>query len=152
MPEHEVLVVLDAALAVEVDVEEFPGPQRLGDAMGEIQPGHLLVPGFRVEAHDVAVFQLCDEGQSVADGGQEDVAAGLVGFWFQGDPKAVALVLDIGRGRVHAFLHPVQGGREVLGTVILAAFAPAPHDEGLCTQLCCKVDVLKDFAEREPAD
>ena len=32
--EHEVLVVLDAALAVEVDVEQLAAPQRLGDAGG----------------------------------------------------------------------------------------------------------------------
>ena len=49
MAEHEVLVVLDAALAVEVDVEQLARPQRLGDAGGEVQPGHLLVADLGVQ-------------------------------------------------------------------------------------------------------
>ena len=44
--EHQVLVELDAALAVEIDVEQLAGVQRLADAVHEVQPGHLLVPGL----------------------------------------------------------------------------------------------------------
>ena len=52
--EHEVLVELDAALAVEVEVEELAGPQRLRDAGGVVQPGHLLVADLGVHADHVA--------------------------------------------------------------------------------------------------
>ena len=41
--EAEVLVVAGAGLAVEVDVEELAVPQRLGDAVRVVEPGHLLV-------------------------------------------------------------------------------------------------------------
>jgi hypothetical protein len=33
-------------LAVEIDVEQLAGVQRLADAVHEVQPGHLLVPGL----------------------------------------------------------------------------------------------------------
>jgi hypothetical protein len=36
-------------LAVEVDVEQLAVPQRLGDAVDEVEPGHLLVPDLGVE-------------------------------------------------------------------------------------------------------
>jgi hypothetical protein len=73
--EHQALVELDAALPVEVDVEELAVPQRLRDAGGEVQPGHLLVADLRVEADHLVVLQPGDEGQGVADGRQQDVAA-----------------------------------------------------------------------------
>ena len=55
--EDQVLVVLDAALAVEVDVEQLAVPQRLGDAVHEVQPGHLLVPDLGVEADHLVVLE-----------------------------------------------------------------------------------------------
>src|SRR5690606_5942432 len=78
VPEHEVLVELDRALAVEVDVEELARPQGLREAVRVVEARHLLVAGLRVEAHDVAVVELRHEAERVADGRQEDVAAGLV--------------------------------------------------------------------------
>ena len=51
--EHEVLVVLDSALAVQVDVEEFALPQRLSDSGGEVQPGHLLMTDLGVQPDEV---------------------------------------------------------------------------------------------------
>ena len=108
MAEHQVLVVLDAALAVEVDVEQLARPQCLRDAVGEVQAGHLFVAGLRVQADDVTVLELGDEGQAMAHRGQEDIAAGFVGLRLKGDPHAVALVLDVARGGIHALLHAVQ--------------------------------------------
>ena len=57
--EHQVLVVLDAALAVEVDVEELAVVQRLRDAGGEVQPGHLLVPDLGVDADELGALERC---------------------------------------------------------------------------------------------
>ena len=91
--EDQVLVVLDAALAVEVDVEQLAGPQRLGDAVGVVQPGHLLVADLRVQPDDVAVLELGDEGQRVPDRRQQDVAARLVRLGLDGEPDVVALVI-----------------------------------------------------------
>ena len=48
--EAQVLVEARTVLAVEVDVEQLAVPQRLGDALREVQPGHLLVPDLGVEA------------------------------------------------------------------------------------------------------
>ncbi len=124
-----------------------------GDAVREVQAGHLLVARFRVKAYDVAVFQLRDERQAVADGGQEDVAAGFVRLGLQGNPKAVALLLDIPGCGVHAFLHAIQCCGKILGTVIFAAFAAAPpHHEGLGTQFRSKVNVPEDLAQCKAAD
>ena len=95
MAEDQVLVVLDAALAVEVDVEQLAVPQRLGDAVDEVQAGHLLVADLGVQADDLGVLQLVDERQRVADGRQEDVAAGLVRLGLEGEADVVALVVDV---------------------------------------------------------
>jgi hypothetical protein len=84
--EDEVLVVLGPVLAVEVDVEQLAVPQRLGDPVHEVEPGHLLMPDLGVEPDHVGMGQRPDEGQGVADGGEQDVAAGLVGLGFDREP------------------------------------------------------------------
>ena len=55
--EAQVLVEARAVLAVEVDVEQLAVPQRLRDAVREVQPGHLLVPDLGVEADPVGLVQ-----------------------------------------------------------------------------------------------
>ena len=57
MAEHQVLVVLDGLLAVEVDVEELARPQRLRDALRVVEARHLLVADLGVQADDVGVLQ-----------------------------------------------------------------------------------------------
>ena len=90
--EDQVLVELDAALAVQVDVEQLAVPQRLRDAVREVQPGHLLVADLGVQPDHLVVLQAGDEGQRVADGRQQDVAARLVRLRLQREPDAVAVV------------------------------------------------------------
>ena len=145
--EHEVLVVLDRLLAVEVDVEELSGPQRLGEPAGVVQAGHLLVTGLRVEADDVAVLELCDERERVTDRGQQDVAAGLVRLGLDRDLEVVALVLDVAGDGVDALAVAVVRGLQVLGRVVLRTLAPAPHDERRGTELGGEVDVADDLAQ-----
>ena len=65
--EHQVLVVLDAALAVEVDVEELALVQRLGDAGGEVQARHLLVADLGVDADELGALERVDEREGVAE-------------------------------------------------------------------------------------
>jgi len=59
VPEHQVLVELRAALAVEVDVEQLLLPQRLADGVHEVQAGHLLVADLRVHADHLVVLPAC---------------------------------------------------------------------------------------------
>ena len=66
--EDQVLVVLDAALAVEIDVEELAAVDRLGDPGREVEAGHLLVPNLRVDAEQFGPLEGLDEGECVADG------------------------------------------------------------------------------------
>ncbi len=66
MAEDEVLVVLDAALAVEVDVEELALVQRLHDAGGEVEARHLLVADLGVDADELGALEGLDEGERVA--------------------------------------------------------------------------------------
>ena len=73
MAEHQVLVELDAPLAVEVDVEQLARPQCLRDAGREVQSCHLLVPDLGVHPDDVAVLEFGDERQRVPDRRQQDV-------------------------------------------------------------------------------
>ena len=90
--EHEVLVELRAVLAVEVDVEELALPQRLRDAVHEVEVGHLLVPDLGVHADHVGVLEGRDEGQRVPDRRQQDVAARLVRLGLEREAQAVAAV------------------------------------------------------------
>ena len=106
--EHQVLVVLDAALAVEVDVEELAVVQRLRDAGGEVQAGHLLVADLGVEADELGVLERVDEGERVADGRQQDVAAGLVRLGLDGEAQVVALVGDVLAEQVHGLAVAVE--------------------------------------------
>jgi hypothetical protein len=56
VPEDQVLVELDAPLAVEVEVEQLARPQCLGDTRGVIEARHLLVAHLGVHAHNIAVL------------------------------------------------------------------------------------------------
>jgi hypothetical protein len=92
-----------------------------------------------------------DEGQRVADGGQQDVAARLVGLGLDartgGRSPGRARTGRAGPGP------PCSGpGRpDVLGGVGLGALAPAPEHVGVRAQLGRQVEVAHDLAERVAA-
>ena len=131
MPEDEVLVELHAVLAVQVDVEELAVPEGLGHPVDEVQAGHLLVTDLGVEAHHLAVLERLDEGQRMSDGGQEHVAARLVGLRLEREPNVVALVDGVLAEDVEGLLEAVEGSRgEVLRRIDLGALAAAPEDVG----------------------
>jgi hypothetical protein len=88
----------------------------------------------------------------VADRGQQDVAAGLVGLGLQREADAVALVLGVLRDRVDGLAVAVEGRADVLRRVGLGALAAAPHDERLRAELGGQVDVAQHLAQRVPAD
>jgi hypothetical protein len=54
----------------------------------------MLVPDLGVDADYVGVFQLVDEGQRMTNGGQQDVAARLIGFRLDRKPQPIALWRD----------------------------------------------------------
>ena len=108
--EDQVLVELDATLPVQVDVEQLAGPQRLRDAGGDVEPGHLLVSHLGVHADHVGVLELGDERERVADGRQQNVAARLVGLGLNREPDAVALLGDVAGQRVDGLAVTVEGG------------------------------------------
>jgi hypothetical protein len=56
--EDQVLVELRAVLAVQVDVEQLALPQRLRDAVREVEVRHLLVPDLGVHAEQLGVLEL----------------------------------------------------------------------------------------------
>lgn len=149
--EAQVLVVLDAGLTVEVDVEELVRPHGLGDAVREVEPRHLLVSGLRVDADQLGALQALDEGQGVADGGQQDVAARLVRLGLDGEAEVVALLDDVLAQQVEGLLHPVEGQADVLRPAGLGPLAAAPRHEGARAQLDGEVDVAQRLAERVTA-
>ena len=151
MTEDQVLVELDAALPVQVDVEQLAGVQGLSDAVGEVEPGHLLVADLGVDAEQVGLVEGVDEGDGVPDGRQQDVAARLVRLRLDGEPQVVALVGDVLGQQVDALAVAGQRGLHVLGRVELAALPTAPHDEGLGAQLGGQVEIAEQLAQREPA-
>ncbi len=149
--EPQVLVVLRAVLAVEVDVEELAVPQRLRVPGRGAEPGHLLVPDLGVDADQLGPVQGLDERERVADGGQQDVAARLVGLRLDREPQVVAAVDDVLAEQVERLLVAVQRGGDVLGRAVLRALAAAPGDVDLGAELGGQVDVAHHLADREPA-
>ena len=132
-------------------MEQLAVPQRLGDAVDEVEPGHLLVPDLGVEPDHVGVLQRADEGQGVADGGEQDVAAGLVGLGLDREPEAVAPVEHVLAEEVEALLVAVEGHPDVLGGVGLGPLAAAPEHVGVGAQLGRQVEVAHDLADRVAA-
>ena len=78
--EAQVLVEAPGLLPVQVDVEQLARLERLRHAVREVEPRHLLVRHLGIDAHHLRVVERVDEGEHVADGRQEDVAARLVGL------------------------------------------------------------------------
>ena len=152
MTERLVLVVLDARLAVEIDVEELARVQSLRERMRVVQARHLLVARLRVQAHDVTVLQLRDEGQRMADRRQENVAARLIRLRLQANLEVVAARLNVGGDRVQALLVAVECRVQVLRRVVLRALASAPHDERRRPHLRSQIHVAQDLAQAETAD
>ena len=56
-----------------------------------VQCSHLLMARFGVDSDNVAIIELLDEGEGVADGGKENVASGFVGLGLETDTKVVPL-------------------------------------------------------------
>jgi len=75
-----VVVELAGPLGIQIDMEELPLPERLGHAVVEGEARHRLVGELGVETHHLGVLELRNEGEGVADGRQQDVAARLVGL------------------------------------------------------------------------
>ena len=150
MTEHEVLVVLDAALAVQVDVEELAVVQRLGDAGGEVQARHLLVADLGVEADELGALERVDERDRVAERRQQDVAARLVRLGLDREADVVALVGDVVAEQVDGLAVALERLADVFRGVVLGAFAAAPHDERLGAELGTEVELAEHLAQREP--
>ena len=125
--------------------------QRLGDAGGEVQARHLLVTDLRVQAHELGTLERLDEGEGVTDGRQQDVTAGLVGLGLDSEADVVTLVGHVVTEQVDCLAVALEGGADVFGGVVLGAFTPAPHDEGLGAELGREVEVAQHLAQGEAA-
>ena len=132
--------------------KSLPCHRRLGQAVGVVEPGHLLVPRLGVQAHQLRVRELVDEGQRVPDGGQQDVAAGLVGLGLDREAEVVALVEDVVAEQVEGLAVAVERGLHVLGRPRLGTLAPAPGHEHLRAELGGEVHLVEGLADREAAD
>ena len=150
--EAEVLVVLPDPLRVEVDVEQLPLPQGLGDGVRERESRHGLVGELGVEADHVGPLELADERQRVADGREEEVTARLVRLGLERDAQVVAALADVLAAQVDGFLVPVERGAHVLGRVGLHPLATAPHHVDVRAQLGAEIDGVERLAHREPTD
>jgi hypothetical protein len=114
----------------------------------DVQPGHLDVSDLGIDADDLAVGgrEGLDEGQRVADGGQVDVAARLVGLGFERVGHGWCDRPAIVTGEVDRVAHPLERGCGVLGEIDLGAFAASPEDEVLRFELGGGVHRDEDLA------
>ena len=149
--EAEVLVIAADPLAVEVDVEQLARPQRLPHPVREREPGHRLVRHLGVDAHHLGAVQHGDEVQCVAHGGQEDVAAGLVGLGLDGELQRVPLLDHVVRQQVDRLAVALERVTRVLGHAHLGALAPAPEHVDLGAELGPEIDREHRLADRRPA-
>ena len=133
-------------------MEQLAVPQRLADGMGVVEPGHLLVADFGVDADQLGVLQLGDERQRVPGGRQQDVAARLVRLGLDREPQRVSVVNDVLGQHVERFLVPLERGPHVLAAPRLRAFPAAPAHVHPGPQLGRQVDIADRLGQREPAD
>ena len=133
-------------------MEELVVPQRLGDAVGEVEAGHLLVPDLRVQADHLGVLELGDEGQGVPDGGQQDVTARLVGLGLDREAHRVALGPHVVAHEVERLDHAVERRPDVLASPVLGALAATPHHERLGPEAGREVDVAQHLGRGVAAD
>ena len=110
-------------------MEELAVPQRLGQAVGEVEAGHLLVADLGVDADELRVLQGLDERQRMTHGGQQDVAARLVGLGLQGEHDRVALVEHVLAEHVERLLVAIERSAHVLGRPGLRSLPTTPGDE-----------------------
>ena len=151
MAEHEVLVELHPALGVQVDMEQLAVVQRLRNSRREVQPGHLLVPDLGIDPDQLGMLQGFDEGERMAECGQQDVAPRLVRLRFDGEADSVSLVDHIVAEQVDGFAVAFERTADVLGHVVLRTLPPTPHHEGFRAQFGGKVEVAEHLADREAA-
>src|SRR4051812_22222169 len=118
----------------------------------KFSPAISSCPISGVEADPVGFLELVDEGQRVADRGQQDVTARLVGLGLQCEPDVVALLADVAAEEVEALLVPVERGGDVLAATGLGTLATAPQHVGGGPELGGQVDVAQHLRDRVAAD
>ena len=150
MAEHQVLVELDPALTVEVDVKQLVAVKRLADPVHEVQPGHLLVTSLGIDPDHVGMSEGLDEGQRMSHRGQQNVASGFVGLGFDGEADSDTLIDHVLAQQINRFSIPFERCSHVLGRVVFASFTTTPHDKGVRSEFCGQVDVAQHLAEGEP--
>ena len=149
--EAQVLVKATDLLVVEVDVEELALPQRLRDTLIETQARHRLVGDLGVEPDHLGVVQGLNEGQCVAHGRQEGVAAGLIGLGLDGEADVVALVLDVAREEVQCLAVALECVLRLLGCGRFHTFASTPEDVRRRAELGGNVEIAHRLRDRVAA-
>ena len=139
----EVLVVLARHLAVEIDVEQLLGPQRLRDGVVERQARHRLVRELRVEPDQLRPFEALDERERVPDRRQEDVASRLVRLRFERKPRVVAAIAHVRATEIDGLLVPVERGADIFRGVRFRTLTPTPHDVDGRAQLDAEIDRIE---------
>ena len=109
----------------------------------------MLVTDFGVHSEQFGALEGFDERDGVTDGGQQDVAAGLVGLGLNRETDVVALVCDVVTKQVESFAVALEGGANVFRGVVFCTFATAPHDEGLGAEFDAEFELAHCFAHGE---
>ena len=128
-------------------MEELALPHRLRDALVEAQARHRLVGDLGVEAHHLGVLERLDEGERMADGRQESVAAGLIGLGLDGEADVVALVLDVSGEEVQCLAVALERVLRLLGCGGLHALAASPEDVRRRAELGGHVEIAHGLGE-----
>ncbi len=119
--------------------------------MMEVETAHRLVREFGIEPHHVGPFQMPDECQRVADGGEQHVAARLVRFGLDRETHVVAAVTHERAAGVDGFLVTVERVGDRLCRIDLAPLATAPHHVHRGTELHAELDCFQRLRERVAA-
>ena len=133
-------------------MEEFAGVPGLGDRVGEVQACHVFVRDLGVDADHLGVFERLDEGKHRAGGGEEDVAARLVGLGLERELDLVPLVLHVAAQEIHRLAHPFQCVERVLPRVRFRSLPTAPENVDAGSQRDAQVDRVHRFLKRIGAD
>ena len=147
-PESEILVVASRHLIVEIDVEQLAGLPGLGDGMQEVQPGHLLVRDFRIDADQLRMRERRDESEVGAGGGHVDVAARFIRLRFERKPIPVIAIDRVLAQVVHRVTQSFHRFVRTAAGIGLGPFTAAPQHEDAGAELGAQVHRAQRFLQR----
>jgi hypothetical protein len=133
-------------------VKQFPGFERLGDDMVDVEANHVFMGDLGVDADHVRVVEGADEGQITRRRGEVQIAPWFVRLRLERKPEVVLSVADVGAQEIQRLSDSPESLDGVLRGVDLGALPAAPEDVEAGAQLDAEINGAHRLLQRVGAD